>query len=247
MDPLSDVLSLLRPSSFVSGGLDQGGDWAVQFGAHAGIKLYAIVSGTCWLAVDGVPEPLRLCAGDCFLLPHGRPFRVASDLALEPVDAHALVRLPLQGAVRTINGGGNCMSVGAHFGFAGRHADVLLHMLPPVVVLQKESDRTAMRWALDRLMLEQREAAPGSFLIAQQIAYVMLVQALRLHLADGATAGVGWLFALAHKQLGAAIDAIHAAPAYRWTLQELGRHAGMSRSTFALKFKAVVGTTQWST
>lgn len=177
------------------------------------------------------------------LLPHGRPFRVGSDLALTPVDAHSLVALPLQGAIQTLNGGGSCLSVGAHFTFAGRHAGVLLRMLPPVVLLQKEPDRMAMRWALERLMLEQREAAPGSFLIAQQIAYVMLVQALRLHLADGAAAGIGWLFALADKQLGAAIHAIHGAPAHPWTLQELGRHAGMSRSTFALKFKRTVGTT----
>lgn len=243
MDPLSEVLSLLRPRSFFSGGLDQGGDWALQFAAHDGMKLYAIIAGACWLMVDGVPDPQRLEAGDCILLPHGRPFRLASDLALPPVDAASLVRVPMQGTVRTVNGGGSCMTVGAHFTFAGRHAGVLLQMLPPVVLLRKESDRTAMRWALDRLMLEQREAEPGSFLIGQQIAYVMLVQALRLYMTSSDASGVGWLFALADQQLGAAIEAVHLAPAYRWTLSELGRRAGMSRSTFALKFKRAVGVT----
>ena len=37
-------------------------------------------------------------------------------------------------------------------------------------------------------------------LIAQHLAHMMLVQALRLHLAEGLNGGVGWLFALADKQ-----------------------------------------------
>jgi len=69
---------------------------------------------------------------------------------------------------------------------------------------------------------------------------MMLVQALRLHLAKG-RGGVGWLFALADKQMSAAINAMHEDPAHRWTLQELAERAHMSRSTFALKFKATVG------
>jgi AraC-like DNA-binding protein len=69
----------------------------------------------------------------------------------------------------------------------------------------------------------------------------MLVQALRLHLAEGLRGGVGWLFALADKQMSAAIHSMHDAPAHRWSLQELAERAGMSRSTFALKFKEKVG------
>jgi AraC-like DNA-binding protein len=71
---------------------------------------------------------------------------------------------------------------------------------------------------------------------------MMLVQALRLHLAEGHKGGAGWLFALADKQTGAAIHAMHDDPAHRGTLQELAGRAGMSRSSFALKFKETVGT-----
>jgi AraC-like DNA-binding protein len=53
---------------------------------------------------------------------------------------------------------------------------------------------------------------------------------------------VGWLYALADKQLNAAIAAMHEDPGHRWTLQELGKRAGMSRSIFALRFKQRVGT-----
>jgi AraC-like DNA-binding protein len=90
-------------------------------------------------------------------------------------------------------------------------------------------------------MQELRERQPGGFLVVQHLAHMMLVQALRLHLAEGLRGSVGWLFALADKQMGAAINAMHDDPAYRWTLQALAERAGMSRSTFALKFKETVG------
>jgi AraC-like DNA-binding protein len=88
---------------------------------------------------------------------------------------------------------------------------------------------------------ELLEPQPGASLVAQDLAHMMLVQALRLHLAEGLKGGVGWLFALADKQMSAAIHSIHDAPAQRWTLQSLAQSAGMSRSTFALKFKQTVG------
>ena len=107
--------------------------------------------------------------------------------------------------------------------------------------LRKELDKAALRWALERLGQELRHPQPGGFLIAQQLAYLVLVQALRLHL-EGATGGVGWLFALADAQMRTAIQAMHEAPGHRWSLQELAERVGMSRSSFALKFKQTVGT-----
>ena len=241
MDPLSDVLSLLKPHSYMSGGFDKGGEWSIRFPQYEGIKCYALVSGQCWLSVEGVPDAVRLKSGDCFLLPSGRPFCIANDLTLTPVDAHTLFQLPLKGTLCTINGGGDCFGVGGHFAFAGKHAEILLGVLPPIVLIQKELDKAAMRWSLERMMQELREPQPGGVLVAQQLAYMMLVQALRLHLAEGLRGGVGWLFALADPQMSAAIHAMHEDPSYRWTLQKLAERAGMSRSTFALKFKQTVG------
>ncbi len=114
-------------------------------------------------------------------------------------------------------------------------------MLPPIVHLREESDKMAMRWSVERLMQELRDPQPGGTLIAQQLAQMMLVQALRLHLKDGARGGVGWLFALADRQMSAAITAMHAEPARRWTIEGLAGVAGMSRSGFAARFKSTVG------
>ncbi len=206
MDPLSDVLSLLKPCSYKAGGFDAGGDVSIRFPAHEGIKCYAVVSGECWLSVEGVSDPVHLKTGDRFLLPRGRPFRLASDLTLTPIDARTMFQAKPNGGVASYNGGGTCFVVGGHFILDGKHADILLGMLPPIVHLREESDKAALRWSLERMMQELREPQPGGFLVVQYLAHMMLVQALRLHLAEGLKGGVGWLFALADKQMGAAID-----------------------------------------
>ncbi len=242
MDPLSDVLSLLRLHSYMAGGFDYAGEWSVQFGRNEGIKCYALVSGQCWLVVEGVPGAIHLETGDCFLLPRGLPFRLASDINLPPVDAHTLFATPLNGGIRTWNGGGECFGVGGYFAFTGSHARILLEELPPIVHIRSESDKAELRWSLERMRQELREQQPGASLVAQQLATTMLVQALRLHLADGLSGRAGWLVALVDQQMRAAITSLHDDPAHPWTLQKLAERSGMSRSIFALKFKATVGT-----
>ncbi len=241
MDPLSDVLALLKPRSYLSAGFDAGGAWAIRFGRNAGIKCYAVVSGGCWLAVEGVPEPVRLTAGDCFLLPSGRPFALASDLSLEPVEAATVFAPARAGGVAVWNGGGDFFLVGSRFTVSGEQAEMLMSMLPPIVHIRDQADQAALRWSVERMMQELREKRPGSVLIAEHLAHMMLVQALRLHLADAGRGAVGWLFALADPQISVAISAMHEAPAHRWTLHELASLASMSRSSFAQKFKRTVG------
>ncbi|MFZ6780394.1 AraC family transcriptional regulator [Undibacterium sp. Ji83W] len=241
MDPLSDVLALLKPRSYLSAGFDAGGEWAIHFPKNAGIKCYAVVSGACWLYVEGVAEAVHLQAGDCFLLPRGWPFRLASDLALPSVEAATVFSATRVHGVVTYNGGGDFFLVGSRFVLDGAHATLLLAMLPPIVHIHNVTDQMALRWSVERMMHELHDKQPGSYLIAQHLAHMMLVQALRLHMVAGASDGTGWLFALADKKLGTAISAMHASPAQQWTLQTLAQTAGMSRSSFALKFKEKVG------
>ena len=242
MDPLSDVLSLLKLKSYWSAGFDFGGDWSIALGAYDGIKFYAVNSGACWLLVEGVPEPVRVSAGDCLLLPSGRPFRFASDLALPPLDPTMIFSGVKDGGVNVINGGGEYFSVGGQFTLRGDGSQLLLDVLPPIVHICDEDAKAELRWCVERMRQELREPAPGGFLVAQHLASMILVQALRAHLAEGLNGGVGWLFALADPQMAAAIDAMHADPSGRWTLQSLADRAGMSRTTFAMRFRETVGS-----
>ncbi|WP_116140245.1 AraC family transcriptional regulator [Trinickia diaoshuihuensis] len=241
MDPLSDVLSLLKLRSYVSGGFDASGDWAVKFGPFDGIKFHAVLRGRCWVCVDGEPEPLEVTEGECFLLARGNPFRIASDLAVEPVAFGTLVPPVRDGRIVTHNGGGEFLSVGGYFTLADGQADLLLNVLPAVIHVREEPGPSTLRWCIERMREELREPQPGGGIVAQQLATLVLVQALRLQLAGGHKDAVGWLFALADKRMRAAINAMHESPGAKWTLQTLAEHAAMSRTSFALRFKELVG------
>ena len=240
-DPLSDVLSLLKPHTHVAGGLDLGGAWSIQFERHVGIKCYAVVSGAAWLAVEGDSRPLRLEAGHCVLLPSGRRFVLAEDLAAPSIPFSQLSPTAWDGGVATLNGGGDVLILGGHFDFSGAQTEILLGAMPTIVSLQDEADKAGLRWALDRMRQELFGSRPGGRLVVQHLAHLMLVQALRLYLAHGEGRGVGWLFALGDPRIGPAIRAVHADPGARWSLSDLAAEAGMSRSRFALRFKAVCG------
>lgn len=243
MDPLSEVLALLKPQSLISGGFIVPGDIAICFPKHQGIKCYAMLAGQCWVVVEGVPEPVLLQAGDCFLLPRGLPFRLATDLSLEPVlYTDSRVRLAMRSDAPEITEGVRYMA-GGFFAFTGSHAEMLLHSLPPIVHIRRESDKAAMRWSLERLREELRDPQPGGSLMALQLAYTMLIQALRLHLADASSSRRGWLSALADKHMSLAIASMHNDPGHPWTLQSLAERVGMSRSVFALRFRETVGAT----
>ncbi len=252
MDPLSDVISLLKPHSFTCSGFDVGGDHSVQFPRFEGIKYYALVSGQLWLLVEGTPEAVHLDAGDCVLLTGGHPCCLTTDPSLPATDV-AVFKSAIRhnGDIVTLNGGGNSLTLGGHFLLSGHQANVLLDLLPPVIHIRKESIDPAFHWSLDFLMRELRTSRPGSSLVEQHLASLILIQALRVYLSEGSNGISGWLFALSDEKISRALTAIHGDPAQRWTLQRLAGIAGMSRSLFAQRFKATVGTsaieyvTQW--
>ena len=244
MDPLSDILTLLKPKSYITAGFDAGGEWAVRFAGQSGrIKCYAITKGQCWLSVDGVPDPTRLHTADCCVLPGGRGFTLASDIDVEPLSARDVFAGAHYGGVVVHQGGGDVFLTGSRFDVDARQAGALLGSLPPLIHIEAAGDQAALHWLIDRMMEEARGERAGASLAAHHLAQLMLLQALRLYLSTRRPDGVGWFFALADPRLSSALGAIHADPGRRWTLEGLARLAGMSRSVFAQRFREAVGET----
>ncbi|RCS23800.1 AraC family transcriptional regulator [Phyllobacterium salinisoli] len=244
MDPLSEILSLLKPRSYITAGFDAGGDWSLRLDDLAGrIKCYAVMRGSCWLLLEEAREPVQIVSGDCFVLPSGRPVRISSDPALAPTLASEALAPDRDGETVIYNGGGDVLLTGSRFEVSGRHADVLLRTLPPVVHLKAAADQAALRWSIELMMQELREAKPGAPLVAQHLAHIMLTQTLRLYLTQQSGTEIGLFAGLADPQVGSAIEAIHADPSHGWTLEMLAAHVGMSRTVFARRFREKTGDT----
>jgi AraC-like DNA-binding protein len=241
MDPLSDVLGLMKPNSYGFRGLNAGGKWALAYPATEGLKCYAIHSGICWIALEGEAEAMALHPGDFILLAGRSAFRLFSAPDADVTSAFEFFPSFPAGETGVLNGGGDCSGVGGFFDFAGLHTELLLGILPPIVHIRAEATREALGWLIERMMRELRDPQPGGTLMAGHLAQTLLIEALRLHLAERSPHSTGWLFALGDKQMRAVIAAMHAEPARRWTLADLARVGGMSRSSFAVRFKETVG------
>jgi transcriptional regulator GlxA family with amidase domain len=93
-----------------------------------------------------------------------------------------------------------------------------------------------------RLLLDEAFSdAPGSSTVAERVADILFVQAVRAFLASNAVSDGGWLRGLTDPQVAKALARVHSTPEVALTLHGLAREVGMSRTVFAQRFRTLVG------
>jgi len=248
VDPLSDVLALLRPHDCVAAGLDAGGDWSIRYAAHAGLKCIGIHKGGCWLAIESLRAPLWLGEDDSVILPRGKAFVLSARGARLGEAAETVHSAPAHGDTAQLGGGGDFFMTGARFLLSGPAAEMLMGTLPDVIVIRAAADDRAasgetVRWAIARIAAELRQRRPGCASSIEHLSHVLLVELMRLHLEEGHTDQLGWTAALADPFLRRALAAMHQDLAGPWTVASLAERAGLSRTAFAVRFARLVGQT----
>ncbi len=241
MDPLLQIFSLLKVDHRHPARLDTGGTWALRFPGSSHVRFGAAVRGACWLSVEGAPESIHLQAGDGYLLTRGQPYTMASDLGLPTEEGAPLFRQQ-NSLVRYGEGEPDTTLVAGRFTFDELSSELLLQVLPSLVHLKAEGEGSVLQAAIHMLDHETRERRLGASLVTHHIAQIMLVQSLRQIAASPDRPAMGWLAALADPRIGAALQLMHEQLDRRWTVNDLAREAGMSRSIFALRFKQLTGS-----
>jgi AraC-like DNA-binding protein len=237
------VLSLLEVQSFLSRRLEASGSWSLRFPQYRHMKFGGIIEGSRWLWIEGITDPLKLDAGDFYLLSHGGPYYFASDVKAKPVDGVAFMEEHLQpdGVIRFSRGEGRTVGTGGRFTFNDETSELLLSSLPPLIHIRGGLPQAhALRSALDLITFETEAMRPGGAAIAASLCSIVLVNILRAYLAsDGRPRG--WLEALSNQHIGAALRLMHGNIAQRWKVSDLAGEVGMSRASFAERFKQLVG------
>ncbi|HTD73071.1 MAG TPA: AraC family transcriptional regulator [Steroidobacteraceae bacterium] len=243
MDPLSDVFLLLRVESMLSARIEVSGPWSLRFSAYEHIKFAGVLEGSFWLWLEDGTPPVKLNTGDFYLLTRGQPYCTGSDPSIKPVDGREVMAACLcpDGIVRYGDSGEKMSAAGGRFTFDANTSELLLRSLPPLIHVPATAENAGPLCAvLDLLRLETGSVRPGASIAAVTLANMVLVQILRHHLASGIHPP-GWLSALADPKIGAALGFIHADVSRRWKVEELASAVAMSRTTFAERFKALVG------
>lgn len=238
-DPLASVIALLRPQTVLSKIVSGAGRWSVRYAAHEDPGFCLVLDGSCFLDVDGVGS-VELQAGDFVLLPATPGFTMSSDRSLKP----KLV-VPTHGEELrhgTKDGPPSMRMLGGYFGFDRTNAQLLVRFLPSMVFIRKgEPGAERLRQVVQLVADETSERRPGRDLILERLVEILLVEALRFRPATAAKEERGLLAGLADPALARALRRIHEDVAFRWTVAELARIAGMSRAVFAERFTRKVG------
>ncbi|MBP0623113.1 AraC family transcriptional regulator [Cupriavidus consociatus] len=245
MDPLSDVFHLLKVESVLSARLEVHGAWSLRFSAYEHIKFGSVLEGAFWLWFEDGAPPVELRAGDFYLLTQGQAYCTGSDPSLPPVDGREVLAESrcADGIVRYGRSGEKVSAAGGRFVFDADTGELLLKSLPRLIHIPAASETApALRAVLDLLRLETGTPRPGASVAAASLANMVLVQVLREYLASGVHTP-GWLGALADPKIGTALALIHEDVARRWKVDELAAAVAMSRTTFAERFRTLVGMT----
>lgn len=237
IDPLAEIISLLRPRAVFTKGISGAGSWAVRYADFGHPSFCAVIEGGCRLAVDG-QEVLALAAGDFVLLPTTPGFTLsgfepATPVLITPDHAPSPDTELRHGDP---DGPPNVRLLGGYFTFDVDEAGLLVSLLPMQIRI-RDVPRLS---TLVRVLTEESGAQrPGRELVLGRLVEILLVEALRLTPAADAPAGL--LRGLSDARLAEAIRSIHAEPAHAWTMARLAREAGLSRSAFFERFARNVG------
>jgi AraC-like DNA-binding protein len=257
-DTLSDVLRAVRLTGATFFSIDASAPWVAETPAGSAIgphllpaaehviAYHVATAGSFWGGLLDQP-PVRLEAGDIIVFPQGDPHVISSGPGMRgrpELDAHRVARqgrLPLS---LSIHGGGEDQAqlICGFLGCDARPFNPLLAALPRVIHLAGTGESESVLRRLVALAVAESSApTSGSDCFLSRLSELLFIEVVRRHLTALPPENVGWFAGLRDESVGRALQKIHHRAAHAWTLEELAREVGMSRSVLAERFTHFVG------
>ena len=247
VDVLTDMLQRSRARGAAFSHSTARGAWGVRFPAGTGphLAIHGILGGEAFAWTDDSPDQARrVVSGDVVLVrgPSLHFMAHAPGADVVPFGGRP-TSAPPGGAAHLAYGSGSgdptTFFCGA-YRFEGDLCGGLLAGLPGLTVVRPLAG-SSLRGALDVFSGELLHDAPGQQALLDSLLNVILVQALREHLASDVAAAPAWFRAMSDPGIGAALRAVHADPQRAWTVADLAAAASLSRATFARRFSGLLG------
>jgi AraC-like DNA-binding protein len=256
MDALSDVLRVAHLTGGVFLHAEFFGPWcmatrlapehcAPRLGPASHLMPYHyVVEGELHARAEG-GEAFIVRPGEAVLFPHNDLHLLGSDLGLPPVMARDIIQPPKDGGLFSIHrgaGGARTRLVCGFLGCDGAHGNPVIAALPAALRLNVEEGsaaewmRSTFHYAADAMT-----GRPGSETVLAKLSELLFVEAVRRYaeaLPEGQT---GWLAGLRDDYVARALALLHRDVARSWTVDELGRQVGLSRSALADRFTHLIG------
>jgi AraC-like DNA-binding protein len=245
-DPVSRVLRAAEVRSTVYCRSHMSAPWGFGVEAHGNPAFHVVTSGRGWLEVEGRRGQLVLESGDLVILPSGARHWMRDDPSTRTVELDELLASAPPDCGRRLSYGGGGRETAllcGGFMLQNREAHPILGTLPDVMHVPGDDGR-APPWlaaTLELLGSESESRAPGSEEIVRRLADALIAQALRAALLELQSSDGTPILAIHDRQVAAAVGLIHRDPERVWTVGELADEVALSRSAFAVRFRAAVG------
>lgn len=219
------------------------------------IHYHFVAEGSLRFRVENEEERTAQ-AGDLILFPRNHVHTLGSNLDLPPVPAVDVVAPRVEGELARIDHGGDGAKTRLVCGYLGSEGiadNPVLNALPPVIQLSVD-DSGGAEWIRSTFQHAANEVAsgrPGSATVLAKLSELLFVEAVRRYLEDLPEEETGWLAGLKDPYLSRVLALVHGDSTRDWTVEELGRQVGLSRSALAERFTRILGTspmhylTQW--
>ena len=259
MDALSDVLRVAHLTGGVFLHADFFAPWCIAARIppeHCGPSLgpashliiyHYVVEGEFHVRVDGEDaEDLVLGGGEVVLLPRNDPHLMGSDLNLPPVLGRDVIQPPKDGGLYSIHHGGAGARTRMICGFLGCDSvegNPVISTLPPLLKLKVEQGGAA-EWIRSTFQYAAEEVAagrPGSETVLAKLSELLFVEAVRRYAETLPEGQTGWLAGLRDPLRRAGAGAAAWRHRSAWTVDDLGREVGLSRSALADRFTRLIG------
>ncbi|RKR13749.1 AraC family transcriptional regulator [Arthrobacter oryzae] len=244
-DALSDVFEQVEVRGMMTGGFAVRGPWASRAAVSRPLKLIALVAGSARISVDGPdgPDgPFELTPGDVILLNHRTSLEVRGGKGdgptAEPIPEASFDSMALAAADLSTDD----VVIGGWIQVNPTGQALFSAALPGVVHIRAQTPAASrLAGLVAQLFKEASSGRLGSAFAIRQNGQLILLEVLRAYL-EQEEPPVGWLRLLTDEQLAPALRLMHEQPGRTWELAELARAAGMSRTSFAERFRTVSGT-----
>ena len=245
MDALSMLLQNVHLFETKYYRLNGVGNWSYSITRQDTILFYLVMSGGFCIDVGNGPRETRV--GDMIMIPSSHQ-HVSYALNYHGDEAQALDELLINCKEHTLDVKGDGDSESSLILIECKYDKAmirpLLSMLP--AILPEINDDSDGRFEvidveIRLLTLEAERERMGKAAVINHWASIMMIECLRVYIESLPEATDNWLIAMKDPFLTKALVAMHESPDQSWTIHKLAEVAGMSRSSFAQRFKEVVG------
>lgn len=215
-------------------------------GATRVMLLHIVAEGSCWIEAEGFPRRL-LPEGAVVGFPLGHAHRMGAGSEARSIPVASLfppapwTELPV---LRHGANGALTRLVCVYLRYDELLFDPVFSALPAVLAVAPREE-LATQWieASTRYIVAEASAGrPGSASVVSRLTELLFIEILRAHIASLRGGASGWFAALADRHLARALAALHARPAHAWSIAELARQVGLSRSALVQRFHGVLQT-----